>query len=82
MDLHPILCDMRRPKSLIRAARLGLQSRCEANTRAPSIEGMLTREKYLEDERRSGAAGYRAQDHVRLLTAILVEATKSMPIKA
>ncbi|MBR9863772.1 DUF6477 family protein [Neptunicoccus cionae] len=84
-ESHEILSNLRRPKILISAARLGLAHyRRDADlrfitgtsrtpTREFAIETLLRREALLETDRRDGAAGYSIQKHIRVLTALLGE---------
>ncbi len=81
-----VLNNLRRPKILIQAARLGMANynreedlrfimRTSA-TPAPNqaIETLLDREKNLETSRKDGKAEYSVHEHIRVLTAILAEA--------
>lgn len=86
MDLYRLLATLRRPKILIRAARLGLAYydreadlrhviRAQRTpTRDRALEQLLIREETLEGARTTGGAGYSVQEHVRVLTALLCEA--------
>lgn len=85
LDTHQILNNLRRPKILIRAARLGMAGyKREADlrfitrtTKTPprdaAIETLLFRESELETNRTAGTAGYSVQEHIRVLTALLAE---------
>jgi hypothetical protein len=85
-DLAAVLGALRRPKILIRAARVGMQDYrrdrdLKRLLRAPkgsapqaAIGTLLAEEGRLEATRTSGEATYNLQRHVAVLTAILAEA--------
>lgn len=85
LDTHQILNNLRRPKILIRAARLGMAGyKREADlrfitrtTKTPqheaAVETLLVRESELETNRTAGTAGYSVHEHIRVLTALLAE---------
>ncbi|MCU0816175.1 MAG: DUF6477 family protein [Cypionkella sp.] len=80
----PQLAHLRRPRMLIRAARLGMGDyRRERDLRrligsnAPPgevLSRLISAEIRHEDHRRSGAATYSAADHVDVLIALVCEA--------
>ncbi|GGA24120.1 DUF6477 family protein [Neptunicoccus cionae] len=90
-ESHEILSNLRRPKILISAARLGLaQYRRDSDlryitgtsrtpTRDLAIETLLRREALMETDRKEGAAGYSIQKHIRVLTALLGEFRLPVP---
>ncbi|WP_069299394.1 DUF6477 family protein [Neptunicoccus sediminis] len=90
-ESHQILSNLRRPKILISAARLGLAHyRRDADLRsitgsnrtpdrAFAIETLLRHEALLESERKDGAASYSIQKHIRVLTALLGEFRLPLP---
>lgn len=89
-DFRFLLRRLRRPRLLIRAARLGLPDyRRERDLRrllrpgdraaalpapAAALTDLLAQERRLEDSRRAGEAGYSLTRHVALLIALLGEA--------
>ena len=85
-DIHTLLAELKRPRLLIRAARLGLAQynrtrdlRRLMRSAAPSApEAALTRlmeeEAQLEEVRKSGEAAYSLARHIEILIAILAEA--------
>lgn len=85
MNINQVLSNLKRPKSLVRAARMALLASPE-DTHAPqrraSMETLLSREADLETDRKLGQASYRAQDHVRIMAAILQEALRQRQVKA
>lgn len=84
MQIHTILAAMRRPKILVRAARMGLSQynpdadlrRVLGSLNLRSVDALVRREEELEENRRSGEAGYSVHDHIRVLTALLFEARR------
>ena len=86
LNTHQILSALRRPKILIRAARLGLSEYnrdadlryIARTTKTPrvgeAIETLISQEKELETSRRDGDARYSVHQHIRVLTALLAEA--------
>lgn len=83
MSDHSILAQMRRPKLLVRAARIGLEtydpkyalpSCVKTNTQSSRLPVLIDHESELEEDRKTGAATYNVQDHVKVLTALLFEA--------
>jgi hypothetical protein len=79
---------LRRPKLLIRAARLGLQdyvrerdlARALRQARAAggaALERLLAEEAQLESTRRAGDATYSVARHVEVLIALLAESRLS-----
>ncbi|PWE33104.1 hypothetical protein DDZ14_06720 [Maritimibacter sp. 55A14] len=85
-ELNRAFCALRRPKLLIRAARLGLEHyvrdrdlrRIARTGRLPSPEralaALMEEEEKLESTRKLGDATYSACRHVELLVAIMAEA--------
>lgn len=85
-NIIDLLENLRRPKILVRAAKLGLQeynreTHLKKITRSPVtgssnaiIDRLLVQENTLEDARRKGDASYNVQHHIRVLTAVLAEA--------
>lgn len=85
-DPHRALAKLRRPRILIRAARLAeADYRRERDLKrllggvipsaiSATLEALITREAELETERRTDALGYSIARHVDLLTALMVEA--------
>lgn len=86
-DLHAFLGKLRRPKILIRAARLGAckykrdrdLKRLTHAARLPNhrraVENLLSQENELEQTRKAGDAAYSVSRHVDVLTALIAEAT-------
>jgi hypothetical protein len=76
---------LRRPRLLIRAARIGSESYArdrhlhrllgerEVASRAAPLGELLEREAPMDAARRTGAAAYSAARHVALLSAIIAE---------
>uniref|UniRef100_UPI003567C54A DUF6477 family protein n=1 Tax=Shimia sp. TaxID=1954381 RepID=UPI003567C54A len=85
-NLAQLVADLRRPRLLIRAARLGVDSyRREKHLgrhfgygslprSSPALLHLLDRENRINQQRESGAAGYSIATHVDLLIAIMGEA--------
>ncbi|MBK5945511.1 hypothetical protein CCR83_03355 [Rhodobacter veldkampii DSM 11550] len=85
-DLARRLTELRRPRLLIRAARLGLGEYDRARDlrrllRLPvapatprALAGLLAEEAALEETRRAGAAGYSLARHIDILIAVMGEA--------
>ena len=85
-DIFTLLENLRRPKILIRAARLqsadynretDLRFIVRTRKTPPPHEAMahlLDREGGLEEARVSGEAGYNPHEHIRVLGALLAEA--------
>jgi hypothetical protein len=86
IDTHTVLSALRRPKILIRAAKLGMANYnrdqdlrfiARLSSTPPegaAIETLLSRENDLEESRKHGRAEYSIQEHIRVLTALLAEA--------
>lgn len=86
LNIIDILQTLKRPKILVRAARLGLEEynrdrelrRITKTTRnaCPQavFDRLLAHENYLEDARCNGDASYSIQRHIQVLTAVLAEA--------
>lgn len=85
-DLHTRLDALRRPRTLIRAARFGLAeyrrtpalraqfAAVGARTAPQIVSLLLSREADLDSRRRTGDSGYSAARHVELLIALMAEA--------
>ncbi|WGW03133.1 DUF6477 family protein [Tropicibacter oceani] len=84
-DILGLLNDLRRPRLLIRAARIGAQDYRRAHLHRLLGYGTLPRpgaalmklielETDLDDRRRSDDAGYSVSRHVELLVAMMGEA--------
>ena len=83
-----LLSSLRRPRLLVRAARIGLGDyvrdrdlrRAFSGRAMPSadevVPELMRREADLEERRLSGYAGYSAARHVHVLTAIMAEARR------
>ena len=84
MQIDTLLAKMRRPKILVRAARLGLAQfdpdvdlrRVLGSLGVGSTAALVRREEELENGRRTGEASYSVHDHVRVLTALLFQARR------
>jgi len=85
-DFSSILAELRRPRLLIRAARLGLgdynRSRdlkrvvrsMETMVPERAVAFLLAAEAEMEETRRAGAAHYSLVRHIEVLIALLAEA--------
>jgi hypothetical protein len=85
-DLLQLVCDLKRPRLLIRAARAGLVDynrkrdlkRLMRTSEAPSpgraVAALLAEEERLEDIRRRGDATYSFARHIDVLIAMMAEA--------
>ncbi len=85
-DVLNILTTLRRPRILIRAARIGAaEYRRDAHLRrhlgygplprsGPALMGLVEMEAALEDQRRDSSASYSATRHVDVLIAMMGEA--------
>lgn len=90
LTIITLLDNLRRPKILIRAARLGLSdysrnADLQRITRAPKsaspraiIDRLLSQEESLEMARKNGDASYSVHRHIRILTAVLAEAKAAL----
>ena len=86
LNTHTLLSALRRPKILIRAARLGLAdynrdadlrfiARTKTTPRAgDALKTLISQENELEVSRKEGDARYSVHQHIRVLTALLAEA--------
>ena len=86
IDLSRHIASLRRPRLLIRAARLGVDeyrrerdlTRLMQNTHLPSperaVSTLLDEEDRLETTRKSGDADYSPLRHVEVLIALIAEA--------
>ena len=84
-NLHTVLSTLRRPRLLVRAARLGMAdyNRKRDLTRltgqsprcAPAtiVENLIAQEEYIEESRRIGDANYQPSKHVEMLVALMAE---------
>ena len=85
-DLSTTLSALRRPRLLIRAARLGARDYCRdrhlqrilgygAMPRpAAAVIRLMERERTMDDLRRADAAGYSLSQHLDILIALIGEA--------
>lgn len=85
-DLLSQMSNLRRPRLLIRAARIGLESyRREsrlprllgyagAQRSGPALMALMQKELELNEQRKSGDASYSIAAHVDVLTAMMGEA--------
>lgn len=83
-DLTTFLAQIRRPKLLVRAARMGLLNyRVERDLPRPvdarakpaeRVKTLIEEEQRLEAGRQSGDGTYSIQSHVGILTALIAEA--------
>lgn len=85
-DFQAILRELKRPRLLIRAARLGIthynRSRdlrrlvCGAVTPSPeaALKRLIDEEARLEEVRQSGEAAYSLGRHIEILIAMMAEA--------
>ncbi|MCE6952797.1 DUF6477 family protein [Cereibacter sphaeroides] len=82
-DFRSLLAEIRRPRLLMRAARLGLADyRRERDLRRlvgeqrlePAVAALITEERQLEDRRLAGDATYSVAHHVEVLIALIAEA--------
>ncbi len=87
-DMHGLLAEIRRPRLLMRAARLGLACyRRERDLRrlVPDPEPdramatLLAEERDLERRRQAGEATYSVTHHVEVLIALIAEARLAPP---
>lgn len=79
------LCDLRRPRLLMQAARHGAAALKRAGFKRPSgVSGSLTRllsdEAELDAQRRDGEANYSPRRHIDLLCALLLLAETARAI--
>ncbi|SNX73309.1 hypothetical protein SAMN05878503_11528 [Cereibacter ovatus] len=81
-DFRTLLAEIRRPRLLMRAARLGLcDYRRERDLRRlvgeqqaeRAVTRLLAEEQRLEDRRRAGDATYSVAHHVEVLIALMAE---------
>lgn len=84
-DPQTFMHSLRRPRLLVRAARLGLQDYSRARCLRRLLPGetppkpglafdaLVEREQALDDIRREGAANYSAARHIELLIAMIDE---------
>ena len=82
-DFRALLADLRRPRLLIRAAKLGLTDyRRDRDLRrlidtavSPdrALPRLLTEEQRMEEDRRAGSAAYSIGRHIEVLIALMGE---------
>lgn len=82
-DFRALLADLRRPRLLIRAAKLGLTDyrrdrdlRRLIDTAVPpdrALPRLLTEEQRMEEHRRAGSAAYSIGRHIEVLIALMGE---------
>ena len=82
-DFHTLLANLRRPRLLIRAARLGMQDyRRErdllrllgaAGTSDHAVARLMSEEERLEENRRAGIAAYSVARHIEIMIALISE---------
>lgn len=78
-DIHSRITDLKRPKTLVRAARFaahaitGTKPMTKPSTAARLIV-LLEEEIVMEDSRQNGMAGYSYAKHVEILAQIIKEA--------
>jgi hypothetical protein len=85
-ELNRRLSQLRRPRLLIRAARLGLQDyrrerdlkrligEPSARSASVAVNRLLELEEEIDTHRRAGTGGYSAAHHVETLIALIAEA--------
>ncbi|MEO0912620.1 MAG: DUF6477 family protein [Pseudomonadota bacterium] len=83
-DIQTTLTHLRRPKLLVRAARLGADLykrerdlRTALGAEPPhrqTLGALLAAEDTMEAVRKSGNGAYSAEKHIRVLTALIAEA--------
>lgn len=83
-DLSNFLKQIRRPKLLVRAARMGLlhyraerdmPALIKAKTKAAErVQTLIAEEQRLEEGRQAGDSTYSIQSHVGILIALIAEA--------
>lgn len=84
-DLNTVLSTLRRPRLLVRAARLGLADynrkrdlarltgQNPRSTTKTIVENLIAQEEHLEETRQSKDSNYRPAHHVELLVALMAE---------
>lgn len=82
-DFHALIANLRRPRLLIRAARLGLQDyRRERDLQRlvgagvaadHALARLIGEEERLEEHRRAGTAAYSVARHIEILIAMISE---------
>ncbi len=92
-DLQTRVAALRRPRLLVRAARIGARdydrdrdlTRLIGRATAPSPEAavrwLIDTERHLEEQRRAGAAAYSVLRHVEILISLMSE-TRLLPGRA
>ena len=85
-DLLTMLAGLKRPKTLIRAARIGMRDYRRTTTlkrllgfghpteTTPIVFALMELEAELNDERQANAAGYSPMRHVEVMIALMSEA--------
>ena len=91
--MQTFISELRRPKLLIRAARAGMPEYRRnrdlkgvtgiksTSSDAQIIDLLIEEELRLNEERTEGTAAYNIRKHIRVLTALLVEAANQTPKK-
>lgn len=87
-DFRSVLAEIRRPRLLMNAARLGLADyRRDRDLRRlvgdqrpePAVSALIAEERRLEDRRQAGDATYSVTHHVEVLIALIAEARLIQP---
>lgn len=90
-DLREIVENLRRPRLLVRAARIGVsdydrdRDLCRLTGRSTTpgpvtaVRDLLTQEDALEEDRLDGGRAYSPARHVEVLIALMAEA-RSLPV--
>lgn len=90
-DLRALVAALRRPRLLVRAARIGVsdyvreRDLCRLTGRstppcpASAVRSLLAEEDALEEVRREGTAAYSPARHVEVLIALMAEA-RALPV--
>lgn len=85
-DVQTVLASLRRPRLLVRAARLGvaeysrardlrrLMRRPHLPPPAQALRSLIAEEEALEETRRAGDAAYSLTRHIEILIAMIAEA--------
>ena len=70
------LSDLRRPRLLVQAARIGARSLLQHGSSLPrkGLERLLSEELEMEGKRKDGEADYSPRRHVDLLVAVILAA--------
>ena len=75
-DLSLSLSDLRRPRLLVQAARIGAQNLLNHGKSPPrkGLDRILAEESQMEVKRKDGEADYSPRRHVDLLVAVILAA--------